>query len=481
MTVAEFSAHLAGQRLIASVQASEGSPVEHPETLARLARASVQEGVRVLRLQGVENIRAVRAATPGTPCIGLIKRTYPGSDVYITPTQAEIDQLVESQVEIIALDGTARPRPGGVSLAALIARIHAAGRLAMADCDSLASAQAAQAAGADLIGTTLSGYTPESPKLAGPDLALLRELVDLAPGRVIAEGRFSEPWHVTAALRLGATAVVMGGALNDPIKLTRHFGRFATIGSKSVGAVDLGGTWLRWGTFDATGTLIRRERIPLPGTHAERLDWLRQLAREDDVERIGISAGGVVDPATATIADAKGFIPNYVGRSFAGLPVPVLAVNDGLATAWGHALHPEFVGQRVATLALGTGVGMGIAGPDDVWTDARGDYPRLNDLVTANGQTFEERLGGLALGPNPTSEQQANAVSVAREALAVVRQLYHPDVIVIAGGVGLAPWLLPALDQMPNVVPTPFGPDAGLHGAAALALWPPQCLRGRAT
>ncbi|MCE2939773.1 MAG: hypothetical protein LW819_10815, partial [Fimbriimonadaceae bacterium] len=158
MTLASLSTLLAECPLVASVQPAPGvtAPVDF---LVEAARQHQREGVRFLRLEGVEAIAAIRAAT-GLPCVGLLKRTYPDSDVFITPTIAEVEALIDLGCEVVAMDATERPRPGEVALADLVARVHAAGRLAMADCDTPASVDQAVALGFDVIGTTLSGYTP---------------------------------------------------------------------------------------------------------------------------------------------------------------------------------------------------------------------------------------------------------------------------------------------------------------------------------
>ena len=123
--------------------------------------------------------------------IGLLKRTYPDSEVYITPTAQDVDAMLDLGVHVVALDGTLRPRPKGHDLKALIDRIHRRKTLAMADCDSLESAMAAVAAGADLVGTTLAGYTKARPATDGPDLELLREVIRGVGVPVIAEGRYA--------------------------------------------------------------------------------------------------------------------------------------------------------------------------------------------------------------------------------------------------------------------------------------------------
>ncbi|RYG15777.1 N-acetylmannosamine-6-phosphate 2-epimerase, partial [bacterium] len=205
--------------LIASVQATKG-PLDHEDTLQRLAKASLQEGVGVVRLEGV---KAVRRLMPGlgVPIIGLLKRSYPDSEVYITPTAQDVDSMLDMGVHVLAMDGTLRPRPKGHELKALIERAHRRKTLVMADCDSLESAMHAASLGADIIGTTLAGYTDARPMTTGPDLELLREIVRAVDVPVIAEGRYSQRWEVDAALRIGAVAVTVGGALNDPVKQTR--------------------------------------------------------------------------------------------------------------------------------------------------------------------------------------------------------------------------------------------------------------------
>lgn len=469
----DFRRKLQETRLVASVQTSPGSPVEDRDTLLRLAQASLASGVRVLRLQGAETVAHIRRQTRAT-VIGLIKREYEGFEPYITPSMTEVQDLLTTGCEVIALDGTARQRPGGQSLADLISAIHAHGKLAMADCDTLASVRYAVESGADLVGTTLSGYTPDTLPQSGPDLALVRAAVAEGGAVVIAEGRYAEDWQVQAALRAGATAVVIGGALNDPVKLTQRFLSASRRPAGYTGAVDLGGTWLRWGLFDSDWRLLDTDRVELPRAYTKRQAWLRSKFAEHRPKRVGISAGGVI-ASDGFVSSAKGFIPNYVGRPVAQLRTKIVAMNDGLATAWGHACLPQFAGLRVATVALGSGVGMGVALRDDVVTNRHGDYPRLNDLTTRAGTTFEEILGGLQLGADPSPEARAEAIRVGREAIETVQSLFMPDVTVVAGGVGLSDWFGTEIQGMDGVVASPFGADAGLYGAAALALWPPRC------
>lgn len=507
MTLDAFLAELKRCPLIASVQASEGSPLEHPPTLARLASASAQQGVRILRAQGIENIRAIKEAT-GLPVIGLIKRTYEGSEVYITPTSSEVEALIEAGCEVIALDGTRRERPDRVPLGTLIDSIHLAGRLVLADCDELDSMQYAVKCGADMVSTTLSGYTGVPPPATrpGPALWLLRRAVEKLGVPVLAEGRFADPREAQSAVRLGAAGVVVGGALNDPVKQTAAFARAVAPFQGRVGAVDIGGTWLRFGVCSPDWQLERQERIPLPSTRKDRMAWIEAKVKESGVGRLGVSSGGTIQPDLRTVLQSKPSIPQHLNSSFDGFGVPTIALNDGLAAAWGHACHPELISPRTATLALGTGVGCGLVESGRLLMEVNGQTLKLNDLPTPFGASFEELLGGAALTPNPTPEQKEAARRATMQAILTLQAMCMPYVVVVCGGVGMADWLdVEALERecfraqhsedaphpreegdskwwlswvWPKLLRSPFGHDAGLYGAAALALFPPVELAG---
>ncbi len=471
MSIAELLAILRQAPLIASVQASPGSPCDDVTVLLAMARASLAEGVSLLRLEG-ESVGAIRSAT-GVPAIGLLKKVYPDSPIYITPTSQEVDYLLKTGCEIIALDATRRNRPNGETLGDLVTQIKRNGVLALGDCDDIASVHHALTAGCHLISTTLSGYTDTTPWLSGPDLNFLRAAVGQSPVPVLAEGRYGSPEQAQIAMRIGASAVVVGGALNDPVKQTRAFMRSARSEPGLVGAVDIGGSWLRFGVFSEDMRLLRSERIPLPEGRDEREDWIRQQIENNEVARLGISAGGTIEPATGVVLEAKPIIPNHEGArlSIREFGVPTRALNDGLATAWGHACHPLFAGRRVATLALGTGVGCGFVADHRLWHGPHGEYPRLNDLSPLPDETFEDLLGGTSLSLEPTEAQKDAARYAAVRALRTLQAMYMPEVVVLCGGVGLSEWL--DLDGLETVVRSPYGADAGLFGAAALALFPP--------
>jgi N-acylglucosamine-6-phosphate 2-epimerase len=215
--------------LIVSVQAWHGSALDHPNVIAAMAKAAEENGAVAVRIAGLEDLAAVRARV-ALPVIGLIKREYPGFEPYITPTVDEVRAIVNSGAEIVAFDATARRRPGGARLADIIGAVHAAGRLALADCATAADAECAAALGADLLATTLCGYTAETKKQALPALDLVRELARLDRFS-LCEGGVRAPAQVSAALDAGADAVVVGSAITNVDWLVREFAGAAGRGS----------------------------------------------------------------------------------------------------------------------------------------------------------------------------------------------------------------------------------------------------------
>ena len=211
---------LRGQ-LIVSVQADDGSPLRQTAHIVALSQAALLGGAVGLRLRSAPDIAAVRAVTD-VPIIGLTKRAHPNTDVYITATPDEVRQVAAAGANIVAFDATNLLRP--FTVAELASAAHAAGALAMADVSTFAEAQAAYQAGADIVGTTMSGYTPHSPAQDEPDFDLMTQL-HAASLPFIAEGRLNTPELAAQALRAGAWAVVVGSAITRPDHVTRWFAR----------------------------------------------------------------------------------------------------------------------------------------------------------------------------------------------------------------------------------------------------------------
>lgn len=210
--------------IIVSCQAPEGSPLRGSQFMAAMALAAAHGGAVGIRADGPDDIRAIRRAI-SLPIIGIYKRRDLSPEVYITPDIASALAVIQAGADIVAVDGTSRSRPGGITLAKLVAAIKSTHSvLVMADIASVDEALAAVVAGVDIVATTLSGYTPSTAhKRTGPDLELIRELVDTVRVPVIAEGRFWTPEEACQAIRLGAHAVVVGTAITNPEAITARF------------------------------------------------------------------------------------------------------------------------------------------------------------------------------------------------------------------------------------------------------------------
>ena len=202
--------------LIVSVQAPEGSPLRDPDVIAAMADASLRCGAAGVRLESPEHIGAVRRRCPSALIIGLWKRTFSDSPVYITPCWEEIRQVWSAGADVIALDATERLRPEAQLLPDLIQRAKAElGAPLMADVDSVANGVKAAALGCDWVGTTLFGYTESTREQQPPAWQLLAPLRQQLPEAVglICEGGIASADQAVRALELGADAVVVGTAI----------------------------------------------------------------------------------------------------------------------------------------------------------------------------------------------------------------------------------------------------------------------------
>ncbi|WP_151641196.1 putative N-acetylmannosamine-6-phosphate 2-epimerase [Corynebacterium sp. 11A] len=224
LSLTDFSTQVRGS-LIVSAQAPDGHPLRDTHTIARLAAAAEHGGSTAIRCGGyggLADIRAVAAAV-AVPVIGLTKEGDTG--VYITPTVASAVAVAEAGAQVVAIDATQRPRQDGSSFAEQVRAVHEAGALAMADIDTVSEATAAVAAGADIVSTTLAGYTEHRAATTGPDLELVREVRAAIGPEVflIGEGRYHSPAAVSAGLEAGADAIIVGTAITDTAWVTARF------------------------------------------------------------------------------------------------------------------------------------------------------------------------------------------------------------------------------------------------------------------
>ncbi|KXA46394.1 MULTISPECIES: N-acetylmannosamine-6-phosphate 2-epimerase [Staphylococcus] len=213
------------QGLIVSCQALPDEPLHSSFIMSKMALAAYQAGAVGIRANSKEDIIAIKEEVP-LPVIGIVKRDYPGSKVYITATSKEVDELIESKCEVIALDATKQERPKE-TLEELVAYIRekAPNVEIMADISTIEEAKHADELGFDYVGTTLRGYTDytQGHILYENNFAFLREVLDQVNAKVIAEGNVITPEMYKEVSDLGVHCTVVGGAITRPKQITERF------------------------------------------------------------------------------------------------------------------------------------------------------------------------------------------------------------------------------------------------------------------
>ena len=213
--------------VIVSCQATPGEPLYDRErsVMPLMARAAKLAGAKMIRTSSVRDIIEIKEET-GLPVIGLIKREYPGFQGRITMTMREVDECMAAGADGVSIDCTDCVRGDGLTPTEFLKAVREKypNIIIMADCATFEEGVAAHAAGADLVGTTMNGYTPQTAGETGePNFALVARLVKTLPCPVIAEGRIHTPEQARQMLEIGAWAVVVGGAITRPLEIASRF------------------------------------------------------------------------------------------------------------------------------------------------------------------------------------------------------------------------------------------------------------------
>ncbi|HCW7305774.1 TPA: N-acetylmannosamine-6-phosphate 2-epimerase [Staphylococcus aureus] len=211
--------------LIVSCQALPDEPLHSSFIMSKMALAAYEGGAVGIRANTKEDILAIKE-TVDLPVIGIVKRDYDRSDVFITATSKEVDELIESQCEVIALDATLQQRPKE-TLDELVSyiRTHAPNVEIMADIATVEEAKNAARLGFDYIGTTLHGYTSytQGQLLYQNDFQFLKDVLQSVDAKVIAEGNVITPDMYRRVMDLGVHCSVVGGAITRPKEITKRF------------------------------------------------------------------------------------------------------------------------------------------------------------------------------------------------------------------------------------------------------------------
>jgi glucokinase-like ROK family protein len=374
-------------RLIVSCQAAPNDPMEDTETLRRVARSAMLGGGQGFRLNGPQDIRAVRLDSR-LPIIG-IQKNYTGGQLRITPDFASAAILAKAGAEIVALDCTDREHAYGEPWREIVARIHAElGLLVMADIATVREGVAAAQAGVDLVGTTLYGYTAETRQATGFNPGLVFDLQRETGKAIVAEGHVGTPGQAREAIEAGAWCVVVGSAITRPGTITANFVRemqaAATALSAAkpkeeryVAAIDLGGTFTKAAIVSESGAVQYQQQVPtvisegrdgIARSLGTAVDLTLQAAQKAQLHLvgIGIASAGAIDAQNGIVFAATENLPGWAGFDFRAFlkshtSLPVFVENDAQAAALAELRFGASVGlASFVALTVGTGIGGGI-------------------------------------------------------------------------------------------------------------------------
>ena len=368
--------------LVASCQPVDGGTMDHPKIVTAMAQALISGGAVAVRIEGVENLKAVRQAITA-PIIGIVKSDSNTSPVRITVFLDDVKKLVQAGADVVAYDATDRFRHD--SRDEILKAILDAGVIAMADCSTLADCEKARDDGAIIIGTTLSGYTQETEqKNRNPDFELIRQAKKMDVF-VMAEGRFDTPELASRAIRAGADAVTVGTALTRLEIVTERFAKSIRGANKKIElngfAVDLGGTKTAVAKIE-TGKIfnvIKRKTIGTASysTHLKLIsEMLSKLGyRKGDL--LGVAVTGRVDEEGRWSAVNQSTLGKFSSAALRTDLIknigPSSVINDALAaTLAEHQLGSGEGHQNFAFITISTGVGGGLILNGRLHTDASG-------------------------------------------------------------------------------------------------------------
>lgn len=485
---------LEGQ-LVVSCQAPDGDVFHGPASMAMFARSAVEAGAAGIRTNGAEDVAAIRKAV-NVPILAIHKAIHSDGRILITPTYEAAQALAQAGASAIAIDCTVRGRSAGAL--ERLARIRSELRLpVLADIATLEEGIVAAEAGADMLLTTMRGYTDDTKHVDRFEPEFVAALKAAVKIPVAAEGRIGTPAEAAAAIAAGASFVVVGTAITRPGILTQQFcdavrsARSADL--RYFAGIDLGSTNTKSGIVSSGGELLHTATTPTPGGGRDvLLSHLESVARDllatasvrgIALTALGIATGGWVDAKSGRVLYASENLPGWTGTPVgehlsARLGLPVGVENDANALAiaekrFGAGKHlTDFV-----LITLGTGIGGGcyIGGKfhrgAHSFANAVGHMPiEPNGLpCTCGAKGCVEAYANVAALRRYAGDRYANAAEiieaaqsgdpVAREAIhtlasflsigcAAVVNLLDPQALILGGGVAENnPFLLADLNE----------------------------------
>lgn len=205
-----------------------GNPFFTKEDMLKMVLSVKRAGGYAVRLNSPETITFIKEQIPNVIVVGIWKVETANTEVFITPTFEEAKTLIDLGCEIVAIDGTSRMNRLGQKGYEVIRQVKKAfpNQIIMADLATLEDARESVLAGADIISTTLSGYTAETnnKNKKEPDIELIRDIRKEFPDVYInAEGRVWTIEDVKRAFLEGADVVTIGSAITNPMLIAQRF------------------------------------------------------------------------------------------------------------------------------------------------------------------------------------------------------------------------------------------------------------------
>lgn len=396
--------------LVVSCQAHEPDGCYGVDVMTRMAVAAELGGASGIRTDDPDHVASIRKAVK-LPIIGIYKQDIEGFAPRITLNMDRVADIVNAGADIIAIEATDRPHPFNTTGFELITQTKAKyDVVVMADCSTIHEAELAYKAGADILSSTMSGYTPYSLHIPTPDFEMVAEMKKRWPDRfIICEGRVNSPEQAGRLIRHGADAVCCGSNIIRPIYVTQHYvAKMKPYPQGSpVLAVDIGGTKIACGVVAPDGTVSGVEKVPTPGDTAEHIcESVITVAKKvfgmwkgDKIEKCGISTGGTINYkgdiiyATDTLAGWKGFPLKQ--RVEEALKLTVTVVNDGNAAALGEATYGVAKNcHSVLGITVGTGFGAGVVIDGEIYSGTLDNAINMGAIIAQVGGKKSDKVVG---------------------------------------------------------------------------------------
>lgn len=463
------------QAFIVSCQALSHEPLHGSNHMQKMALAAIEGGAQALRMNSALDIIEARKITD-LPIIGIVKRDYEGSNIFISPTKKEIDEIASSGAEIIAIDMTSRKRPTEDSLTDLVEYAHGKGLLVMADLSEPLDAEEAAKAGADFLGTTLAGYTEETKnKRFPPDFDMMAYLIQNFDIPVIAEGGISTEEEAVRALAMGCHSVVVGSAITRPQLIAKKYGDYISLWKKKqkdhILAIDLGGTNIRFARISCDGKIHKSSSLKTKDfqSSTEIINGIiNHIKKIKDIAAISIATAGQIDIHTGQVVQATKSIHDWKNQNLKEriekeLHLPCYIDNDANLALLGEYHYGAAKNKKNAVmLTLGTGLGGGMIldgklyhgsqflaanwGQSLVYSLEEKQYITMEEIISGTGLA---RLAKVMDSPYETGEEimealiqnDPKAIEIIEIFCDYLARLIHqieyginPEIILIGGG-----------------------------------------------